>query len=160
MAASPETAALKAEINDLRRQLQTTDHRLVGREQAEAAQKLQTIENQVATFASEKPDFEELADDVEEQVLALKAKQPHLDPAETLQKAYERARRINPTVAARLDAEQKANAEKERLEAVKKRATEAKRAAPLSVASTPSNSHNPRSVDDTLRDVARKAYRR
>ena len=157
--ASPEAAALRAEIDRLNQQLQTTDQRLNQRDQFEAERHIQSIETQVAEFAKDKPDFAELADDVEEQILAIKSKNPHLPPNEVLQKAYERARRVNPEVSARLEAEAKKAEEAKRIAEAKKRATEAKRAAPLSVPSAPSNSTNPRSVDDTLREVARKAYR-
>lgn len=157
---SPETAALQAEIQRLNQQLQTTDHRLNHRDQLDAERHIQSIEDQVAKFASDKPDFEELVDDVEEQILAIKSKNPNLPHNEVLQKAYERARRVNPTVAARLEAEAKKAEEAKRLAEAKKRASEAKRAAPLSVASSPSNSTNPRSMDDTLREVAKKAYRK
>lgn len=153
-------ASLRAELAEVRRHLQETSNRVTGRERAEQMREAASLETQIAAFAKDKTDFAELEDEIEQEIIVLKQRSPDLPATELLAKAYERAKWANPDARAKaLEAEEKAK-EAKRLEEAKKRSHDAKRIAPLGVKSSTANSSAPRSMEDTMREVYRRAASR
>ncbi len=141
-------------ISQLERQNNELSNRVLTRERAEFDRHAATVESQIADFAKDKPDFEELQDDITDHIVMLRHKNPEMAPADILKTAYDRARWANP------DARQKAlEAEQaKRLEEAKKRSNDVKRSAPLNVKGSVANSSAQKSMDDDLAEIARRHY--
>jgi hypothetical protein len=146
-------AQLEARLNETTQHVQTREHR-------EAQAQFQTLEGQVAEFSKDKADFKDVADDVVDQIRALKANPAtaRLPHAELLAKAYDKARWANPAVRERLLKEQQAAAEKQRTEEAQRRAAEAKRSGSVNVRGSVANGSAPKSVDDTLRETYKRIH--
>ena len=161
--AAPQNAtehALREEVADLRRWQQNVIQRMTTQERQEFERSQGAIQTQIAEFAKDKPDFADLEDEIEHEIIVLKQKSPDLPATEILAKAYDRARWANPEARARaLEAEEKAK-EAKRLEDAKKRTQDAKRVAPLNVRASTANSSAPKSWDDDLRDAYRRSATR
>ncbi len=156
--ASPDTNALLNRIAQLEGHLNETSNRVSHREQQEQQRAVATVETQIADFAKDKPDFQELESDIEREIFVIKQASPDLPPSKILETAYDRARWANPTSRQKaIEAETKA-AEAKRLEEAKKRSTDAKRVSPLNVRASHANASAPRSIDDDLREIANRHY--
>lgn len=153
-------ASLRAELAELRRQQGEISHRVTARERSEYERQEATIQTQIAEFAKDKPDFDTLEEDIHDQIVMLKQKEPGLPPTEILNKAYDRARWANPEARAKVLEEQEKAKEAKRLEEAKKRSQDAKRIAPLNVKGSTANSSAARSWDDDLRDAYRRSASR
>ena len=131
--ATPEVAQLRAQISQLQRQIADTSQRVTTREQREAQTREQSIAKLVEDFAKGQEHWADLENDVFSQIHAIRAAEPELGEKETLQKAYDRALKLNEGVQAKISAKAKAEAEaKAKAEAAKK-AADAKKAASLNV---------------------------
>jgi septal ring-binding cell division protein DamX len=78
--------------------------------------------------------------------------------AETMQEAYDRAVYADPTIRQAILAEEATKAEAKRKEEEAKRVQAAKKAAGVNVKSSPGQANAPRTMDDELREIARKHY--
>ena len=121
------------EIDNLKRQLGDTHQRVVGRESHEQQIRQSSYEHTVSAFAADKPDFGDLADEIEHAIPAIRRSNPNLSPKEMLNEAYERARWSNPTTRTKLIEAQRAGAEKKRFEEAKTAANTARRSAAINV---------------------------
>lgn len=144
-------------INYLEQQLGDTRQRVVGREAQEHQARQSAYEQQVQDFFADKPDSKDLVDDIELHIQRLQRSEPTLTPKEILQQAYERARWGNPTTRAKLIEEQRAQADKARLEEAKKAAAGAKRAAAINVNGSV-HQRGELSMDDDLRGIWRRNH--
>lgn len=148
-------AQLQGQINTLTRQLQEFRSHAEHQARAEAQTKLGTIEQAIDTFAADKPDFEDLAADIELLLPALRQANPKASFEQLIADAYEKARWSNPESRKRLiDADQKAQ-EKARVEAARKAAEDATAAGVLNVGGQPS-ANQPADLDDLLRGIVRR----
>jgi hypothetical protein len=158
---SDPNAALHQRIAHLESQLNDTSNRIQQREQAEAQTQQQSTLTLIEKFATGKPDWADLENDVLTEITGLKAAVaqrliPAMTAEETLNKAYERAQRNNPAAwAKKLEADKKAEDEKRVAEA-KKRAEDAKRSNVINVKSSPAEGRVITTIDDTLKQVYRK----
>ncbi len=154
------TAQLNAawqEIDQLKRQLGDTHQRVVGRESHEQQIRQSSYEHTVSAFAADKPDFGDLADDIEHAIPAIRRSNPNLSPQEMLKEAYERARWANPTTRTKLIETQRAEAEKKRFEEAKTAANTARRSAAINVnGSAPIGKQM--SLDDDLSSIWRRNH--
>ena len=140
--ASREVAELKAELARVKSHLTAQDR------QREAAAN-ETLAREIADFAKDKPHFES--------VRKVMAGLMSSGAAETMQEAYDRAVYADPTIRQSILADQqKANEEKRKAEEAE-RVKAAKKAAGVNVKSSPAHP-GPRSLDDDLREIARKHY--
>lgn len=154
---TPETGeirSLKAEIAQLKRALSDTNTKITSREQHETAAQQKSLAETVEKFASDKPHWDELEGDILQQIHALKAA-GETDPGKLLEKAYERALKLNDGVQAKLSEEKRKAEEKSKAEEAKRKADEAKRQASLNVKSNASTSpRKSKSPWDTMSEVA------
>lgn len=108
------------------------------------------LAREIADFAKDKPHFES--------VRKVMAGLMNSGAAETMQEAYDRAIYADPTIRQSLQVESQQKAEEQRKAEEAKRISAAKKAAGVNVKSSPGQSNGPRSLDDDLRDIARKHY--
>ena len=107
------------------------------------------LAREIADFAKDKPHFES--------VRKVMAGLMTSGAAETMQEAYDRAVYADPTIRQSILADQqKANEDKRKTEEAE-RVKAAKKAAGVNVKSSPAH-HGPRTLDDDLREIARKHY--
>ena len=145
------------EIDNLKRQLGDTHQRVVGRESHEQQIRQSSYEHTVSAFAADKPDFGDLADEIEHAIPAIRRSSPNLSPKEMLNEAYERARWANPTTRTKLIEAQRAEAEKKRFEEAKTAANTARRSAAINVnGSAPVGKQM--SLDDDLSSIWRRNH--
>jgi hypothetical protein len=153
-----QTAALMAELRDLRAQVAETSSRVGQRERQEADHRMNDLIGRIDKFAEGKSDWDALHDDVITNIQVIKRNNPALSADEVLQQAYDRAGWANPDVRARrLEAEQKAAAEKQQKEAVE-RARVARNASSVNVRGDLVSGSNPKDWDSELSDIAAKHY--
>ena len=106
-------------------------------------------------FAQGKPDWAELEADIYEQVSAIMATNPGLPGFAVLEKAYERAARLNPTVSQRRSQMERVEADKKARAEAAKRAAAARKSASINVRSTVGASPKPTgSWEQTMRETA------
>jgi len=141
--ANREVAELKAELARVKSHLTAQDR------QREAAAN-ETLAREIADFAKDKPHFEA--------VRKVMAGLMQSGAAETMQEAYDRAVYADPTIRQAILAEEATKAEAKRKEEEAKRVQAAKKAAGVNVKSSPATSNGPRTIDDDLREIARKHY--
>ena len=156
---SGEVRALNAKIAQLERQIADTSNRVTSREQQEEKARYETVEKLSVDFAKDKQDhWSDIEDDVIDQLMAINAREPNLPPKDKLEKAYQKALKINEAVSAKLNAakrtEEAAKAEAEK----KRKADEAKKHASLNVKSNNAASPKRGSWEDTMREVADRIY--
>lgn len=131
--------------------------RLTTKEQREAEVQQVNIAKQVEDFAKDKPHWADIEADVFEQIHAVKAREPNLSPEQTLKKAYDRALKVNDTVAQKISEETRKAAEAKKATEDKRKADEAKRLASLNVKSTKGASPKASgSWEDTMREIGNR----
>ena len=138
-----EVAELKAELARVKSHLTAQDR------QREAAES-QTLAREIADFAKDKPHFES--------VRKVMAGLMQSGAAETMQDAYEKAIYADPTIRQSLQADAQKAAEDKRKAEEAERVVKAKKAGAVNVKSSPAASNGPRTMDDDLREIARKHY--
>lgn len=142
------TRALQQELAQLRRELGETRNHLTARERAETQSQQNSLQKLVEDFAADKKDYwSDIEADVFEQVAAIRAVDKDSDPKTVLEKAHQRAIKLNETVSNRLnEAKRKEEAAKKTAED-KRKADEAKKHAALNVKSSSGQSPKPAKQD-------------
>lgn len=111
-------------------------------------------------FAASKADWAELEADIFEQVHAIKSADPHLPGFAVLEKAYERAARLNTNVSQRRSQMERVEADKKARADAAKRAAAARKSASINVRSTVGASPKPSgSWEQTMREVGDRLMR-
>lgn len=152
---NPEVAQLRQTISHLQRQMAETSNKLSSREQAEQQATQQSIEKLIENFAKDKPYYGELEENIFEQIHAIKATDANLTPEKILERAYDRALKLNEGVQAKIQADKKAEADKKAKAEAAKKAAEAKKSASVNVKSGQGASPKASgSWQDTMREVA------
>lgn len=150
-------AALNAEIANLKRQLHDTSTRVQTREQREADERTNALNRLVNDFAKEKPYWGEIESDVLEQIHAVRMSDPNLSPDKVLEKAHERALKLNDSVAAKLNEAKRKDAEAKEAADKKRKADEAKRLSSMNVKTSQGTSpRSTSSMEETMREVANR----
>lgn len=146
----PQVATLKAELAQLKAELGKVGSYLTAQQRAQLASEEQVLARQIAEFAKDKPHFEA----VRHVMGALMQADPNL----SLDDAYEQATYARPDTRQRILADQQKAAEEKRAEEARKKAADAKRSAAVNVKSSTSSGATPKTMDDTLRETARRLY--
>lgn len=151
----PIVSRLQAQVDNLTQQLHQVQSGAQQRAHAEAQQKLGSIEATIDKFAAGKPDFDDLAPEIEMLLPGLRQANPNAPFEQIIQDAYERASWSNPAARQRrLDADAKAK-DQARIEAAKKAAEDAKAAGQINVGGQ-STANSVDDLDDQLRGIVRR----
>lgn len=154
---SMQEQALLSQVNTLQQKIQQLEGHVAHRATQEAKQQQESLLGLVEKFSSDKPDFEELSDDIFAQITAIRAKDPSLSNDQLLAKAYEAAQWANPkSRTALLEKQAKSEAAKS-LDDAKKNAETAKKAAGFNVKGQPKANTANDDLDAELRRVYAKA---
>lgn len=157
--ADPHAQALQRQLDAALDKISKLESRVVGREQQEREAGFNQRADVATRLAQELEGFDDLIDDMEPIIIALKRADPNKSDEAVLREAYERAAWGNPTFRSRrLEAETKA-AEAKRAEEAKKAAEDARKANVLNVEGEP-GSDVPSNIDDLLRSTFRKSQRK
>jgi len=148
----PTVAALKTELAQVKQQLFQFDQHRQQAEQRRAEQEAGQLVNLAKDFFAKNPDAVEIADEIEIQVRALKAKNPLIDPQTVLAQAYKRAQWTNDEVREAREKAEAAKQEKARADAAKKAAEQAKRAKSININGAIAN-RKPASLEETMASV-------
>lgn len=154
---NPQQSALLSEVNTLKSELATLRQSVSQREAAERAQRSASLEDAVTKFSADKPDFEELADDIATLVSAMVRQNPKASHGEILKEAYDKARWANPKTRAKLVEEQTKAAEQKRIEEAKKNAAAAKAASAVNVKGQAKANADTDNLDEILAATYRRA---
>jgi hypothetical protein len=151
-----EVSALQAELRNARAEVAEVKRRLEHQDHSAQQWELSQANQAITDFAKDKPYFEQVREDMA--VLLQTGR------AATLADAYTKACRMNDTVAAKLqEDERKAGEEKRKAEEKAKKAEEqakaeaARKSAAVNVKSVPAKS-NPKTLDDELREGINRLY--
>lgn len=137
-------------IAELESRLARAESYLTAQQRQQVNAENAALAREIADFAKDKPHFEA--------VRSLMAGLLSANPEMTLAESYERAVYADPTIRQSVLADEQAKAEAKRKEDEAKRVKEAKKAAGVNVRSSPGQTANVRSLDDDLREIARKHY--
>lgn len=151
----PQVAQLQAQVSQLTRALTSMQSDAQTRARAEADAKLGTIEATIDKFAADKPDFEELATDIEMLLGPLRKLNPNAPYEQIIAEAYERAKWSNPKSRQRMIEDKAKKEEAARVEAAKKAAEDAKVANLINVTGTAASDGHA-DLDDMLRAIVRR----
>lgn len=141
-----ETLAMQAKIAELERQIAETRTDVVSTKQREAEQRQAALQSEVEAFAKANPYFNEVEADIAELIPVIRAREPSLSERQILQKAYDKAIRINDATFAKIEADRRAK----EAEAAKQKAAEAKKVSSLNVKTGVSARPAERDVRDLL----------
>ncbi len=154
---NPEIAALRHTVSQLQRQIAETSNRVQTREQRETETQHQSIGKLVDDFSKDEKRASHWADlepEILAQIHAIRATEHGLTEDKILERAYDRALKLNEGVQAKIKANEKAEADKKAKAEAAKKATDAKKAASVNVKS--GQGASPRangSWQDTMREV-------
>jgi hypothetical protein len=149
-AAGTQDDVLHQRLAETRRELAQVKSYLTAQQQSEAQAQEAALARQVADFAKDKPHFEA----VRRHMGALMS----VDESLTLDDAYERATYALPDIRNRILNEQRKADEDKRAEDARRKAADARKSAQVNVKSSGPAGATPRTIDDTLQDIARRAY--
>ena len=157
---NPMVLGLQHELANLKRELAETRGTVQSRIEAEQASLMSQYQSTVESFLADKS----LTDSDEAELVVLVNAEKQLNPGKTpeqlLKDAYDTFQYRNPERRAKVleaqMAEQKAREAKE----AEKKATEARKHQSMNVRSTPAGSSSAKTMDDTLSEIARRAYAR
>lgn len=141
-----EALAMQAKIAELERQIAETRTDVVSTKQREAEQRQAALQSEVEAFAKANPFFNDVEADIAELIPVIRAREPGLSERQILQKAYDKAIRINDATFAKIEADRRAK----EAEAAKIKAAEAKKVSSLNVRSTTAARPAARTLDDDL----------
>ncbi len=141
--ASREVAELKAEIARVKSHLTEQQRQKVEADNA-------VLAREIADFAKDKPHFES--------VRKVMAGLMSSGAAETMQDAYDMATHADPTIRQSLQVEAQTAAEAKRKADEAARVASAKKAAGVNVKASPGHNNQTKTLDDDLREIARKHY--
>jgi hypothetical protein len=144
--ASPENAR----VAELEAKLAKVESHLTAQQRQQLQAENNALAREIADFAKDKPHFES--------VRKVMAGLMTSGASETMQDAYDKAVYADPTIRQSILADQqKANEEKRKTDEAE-RVKAAKKAAGVNVKSSPGQSNQARTMDDDLREIARKHY--
>lgn len=146
----PEVSALKAELAQTKAELGKITSHLTAQERSRLQAENAALTKQIADFANGKPHFDN--------VRHLMGAMMMTDETLSLEDAYERALYADPNTRQRILSDQRKADEEKQAQEARKRATDAKKAASVNVRSTSVAGGNPKTMDDTLRETARRLY--
>lgn len=146
----PEVSALKAELAQTKAELGKITSHLTAQERARLQAENAALFKQIADFANGKPHFDNVRHLMGAMIMA--------DETLSLEDAYERALYADPNTRQRILSDQRKAGEEKQAQEARKRATDAKKAASVNVRSTSVAGGNPKTMDDTLRETARRLY--
>jgi hypothetical protein len=149
-AADPRVSTLAAVLAETQRELRQVTSHLTAQQRAEHDAREAALARQIADFAKDKPHFEA----VRRHMGALMA----VDEGLSLDDAYERATYALPDIRNRILQDQRNADEDRRAQEVRRKAAAARNAAQVNVRSTGTAGASPKSMDDTLQEIARRAY--
>jgi hypothetical protein len=139
-----------ARVAELEAKLAKVESHLTAQQRQQMQAENNALAREIADFAKDKPHFES--------VRKVMAGLMSSGAAETMQEAYDRAVYADPTIRQSILADQqKANEEKRKTDEAE-RVKAAKKAAGVNVKSSPGQSNQTRTLDDDLREIARKHY--
>lgn len=158
---TPESAhinALTQELTQLKRQLAETSNRITSREQAEMQARENTLTSSIEKYAEGKDYWSDIENEIVAQITAMKAIDPDKvagDPMAALKEAEQRAIKLTPKVAEKLEKAAKAEADKKAKEEAAKKAAEAKKLASINVKSQTGSSPKSqfKSFEDEMADI-------
>lgn len=156
--ADPRVAQLEERNRHLEQRLAQHESKMSEWETAAVTKRQTEAETIIASFAKDKPDFAALEADLLLLIPSIREAEPNLPQLQVLEKAYDRARWANPDTRAKLIESQQKEAEARRQDEARKKAEEARKSDKVNVRSAPINSQNPKTVDDTLAEVAAKHF--
>lgn len=144
--ASPENAR----VAELEAKLAKVESHLTAQQRQQMQAENNALAREIADFAKDKPHFES--------VRKVMAGLMQSGAAETMQDAYDKAIYADPTIRQSLQVDAQKAAEEARKAEEAKRVSAAKKAAGVNVKSSPGQSNHARTLDDDLREIARKHY--
>jgi len=157
---NPMVLGLQHELANLRRELAETKGTVQSRIEAEQQAQFTQYQTTVESFLAGK----ELSDNDEAELVVLVNAEKQLNPGKTpdqlLKDAYETFQYRSPERRAKVLETQMAEQRAREAKEAEKKATEAKKLQSMNVRSTPAGSSNAKSMDDTLQEIARRAYAR
>jgi hypothetical protein len=139
-------------VADLEARLAKTESYLTAQQRQQRDAEQSALAREIADFAKDKPHFES--------VRGIMAGLMQVGAAESMQDAYEKAIYADPTIRQAVLAKEQTDAESKRREEEAKRVKDAKKAAGVNVRSSPAIASTTRTLDDDLREIARKHYGR
>lgn len=137
-------------IADLEARLAKTESHLTAQQRERLSAENNALAREIADFAKDKPHFES--------VRKVMAGLMNSGAAETMQDAYDKAIYADPTIRQSLQVDAQKAAEDKRKADEAERVKKAKAAAGVNVKASPGQSNSPRTLDDDLREIARKHY--
>jgi hypothetical protein len=145
---SPEVRSLKAEIQNLKRQVGETVSKVTARERSDFEREQAELATTIDKFSKDKPHFEA--------VRKVMAGLMQTGAAENLDDAYDMAVHANKSIRETLDADKRKADQEKQAEEAKKKASEAKRVGSLNVRGTNGSPAKKGSWEDTLRAVGER----
>lgn len=137
-------------IADLEARLAKTESHLTAQQRERLSAENNALAREIADFAKDKPHFES--------VRKVMAGLMNSGAAETMQDAYDKAIYADPTIRQSLQVDAQKAAEDKRKADEAERVKKAKAAAGVNVKASPGQSNTARTLDDDLREIARKHY--
>lgn len=153
----PRVAAMERELAQLRNQVGSQQQSVAAQQAAAFEQQILSV---VEQFKKDNPDASQIEDEVAAEIQLIRAKEPHLDHAATLKKAFERAawnneamraKRIEAQLAEKLKAQEAA-----RIAAATESAKKARSAASVNVTGSPQPSASNDDYETSMRAIWRK----
>jgi hypothetical protein len=143
-----------ARVAELEAKLAKVESHLTAQQRQQLQAENNALAREIADFANDpknpRPHFES--------VRKVMAGLMQSGAAETMQEAYERAIYADPTIRQSLQVDAQKAAEEKRKADEAERVAKAKKAAGVNVKSSPGQSNQTRTLDDDLREIARKHY--
>lgn len=139
----PRVAAIAAELDQVK-------SALMEQRRNEERSRFAGIQQELAEFAKDKPHYET--------VRVHMASLIQSGAAKDLADAYDMACNAVPTVRALIKAEEQKAEEAKRTKEAEEKTRSAKKAASVNLKGSPGQGTNPKTIDDTLREVANRAY--
>ena len=143
-------STLKRELAETKEVLNRVTSHLTEQQRSQLQSEQSALARQIADFAKDKPHFEA----VRKHMAGLM----QTGAAETLDDAYEMAIHAVPDIRKRIQEDQRKQDEEKRVAETAKKAADAKKSAAVNVKSTTGAGTTPRTMDDTLGEIARKHY--
>lgn len=154
----PENEQIRSLTDHVRRlegRLAETQNHLSTREQRETEAQKSSLSKLVDDFSKDKDYWNDIEGDVLDQIHAIRAREPDLEPKQVLEKAHDRALKLNEAVSAKLNEAKRKVEEATKATEAKKKADEAKRVASMNVKSSKGASPGPKkNWEDTMRETA------
>lgn len=153
----PRVAAMERELAQLRNQVGSQQQSVAAQQAAAAETQILSV---VEQFKKDNPDVSQIEDEVAAEIQLILAKEPHLDHAALLKKAFERAawkdetmraKRIDAQLADKLKAQETA-----RVAAAAESAKKARSAASVNVSGSPASSASNDDYETSMRAIWRK----